>query len=225
LAVNGILLDLQTLVKEAKEVGQTWTENIRNVYGYYIDDIKMADLDGTIQEIVYKKLAEVGETREMADAKMELFINEMPYAYYNVGGRDNMSLADGAKDVINHFTSNKEFVTGLATPLVEKVALNMMERTKIAPTSFKFAEYGAYKKDANALLMAAISEAKAKGADPDSDGVFVSSSPFMLGCARAVRIKTVAVIAGQEDKFELMDLDAKVKSLKDVRKAVQKVLG
>lgn len=212
------------MVKEQREVGQWWTENIRNVYGIYLDDIKAEEMDGTIQEILYKKLAENGITRQEADAKMELFINEAPYAYFNVGGRDNMSLMDGAKDVIG-LANSKDFIVGLATPLPEKMAQNMMERTKIDPKTFKFAEYGALNRDANTLLMTAVSTAKSLGAEPDSDGIFVSSSPSMLSSARAVRIKTIAVTNGQDQKFEGLDLDAKVRSLKDVKNAVRKILG
>lgn len=219
---NAILIDLAVLVKEAKEVGQFWTENIRNVYGLYLDDIKASDMDGTVQEILYKKLGEHGMSRQDVDAKLETFINEMPYAYYNVGGRDNMSLTDGAKDVIA-LCNSKDFVVGIATPIPEKMAHNMMERVKIDPKIFKFAEYGAFNKDANALLMAAISSAKAVGTEPDNDGIFVSSSPSMLSSARAVRIKTVAVTNGDDKKFEGLDLDAKIRSLKDIKRAVQKI--
>jgi phosphoglycolate phosphatase-like HAD superfamily hydrolase len=146
----------------------------------------------------------------------------MPYAYYNVAGRDNMGLADGAKETLALCNSN-DFIVGLATPIPEKLAQNMMERAKIDPKAFKFAEYGAFNRDANALLMAALSAAKAGGAEPDHDGVFVSSSPSMLSSARAVRIKTVAVTNGQDQRFEGIDLDSKIKSLREIRKAVQKV--
>jgi len=219
---NAILLDLAVLVKEAKEVGLYWTENIRNVYGLYLDDIKAAEMDGTVQEILYKTLGEHGLSRMEIDGKMELFINELPYAYYNVAGRDNMALADGAKDALGLCGSN-DFITGLATPIPEKLAQNMMERTKIDWKAFKFAEYGAFNKDANALLMAAVSSAKAAGAEPDNEGIFVSSSPSMLSSARAVRIKTVAVTNGKDQRFEGIDLDAKIKSLKEIKKAMQKV--
>jgi phosphoglycolate phosphatase-like HAD superfamily hydrolase len=218
---DAILLDLAALVREQKEIGMFWTENIRNVYGIYLDDIKAEEMDGTVQDILYKKLGEQGMSRMDVDAKLELFINEMPYAYYNVAGRDNMSLADGAKEALALCT-NREFVTGLATPMPEKIAQNMMERTKIDPKLFRFAEYGAFNKDANALLMAAVAQAKALGAESDSDGVFVSSSPNMLSSARAVRIKTVAVTNGREERFEGIDLDARIRSLRDVKKAVQK---
>jgi phosphoglycolate phosphatase-like HAD superfamily hydrolase len=219
---NAILMDLAALVREQKDVGPFWTENIRNVYGIYLDDIKAVDMDGTVQEILYKKLGEHGISSMDIDAKMENFINEMPYAYYNVAGRDNMSLADGARDALG-LCDSTDFVTGLATPIPEKLAQNMMERTKMDWKMFKFAEYGAFNKDANALLMAAVSAAKAAGAEADSDGIFVSASPSMLSSARAVRIKTIAVTNGQDRKFDGIDLDAKIKSLKEIKKAVQKV--
>jgi phosphoglycolate phosphatase-like HAD superfamily hydrolase len=206
------------MVKEQREAGQWWTENIRNVYGIYLADIKAEEMDGTVQEILYKTLGENGLTRAEADEKMEQFINEVPYTYFNVAGRDNMSLVEGAKDALS-LCNNKDWIVGLATPLIEKQALNMMERTKIDPKQFKFAEYGAYKKDAQSLLMAAISSAKANGAEPDADGVFVSASPNMLSVARAVRIKTVGV--GPDDRFTGMELDAKIKSLKEIKKGIQ----
>ncbi len=221
MAVNALLIDLAALVKEQREMGQFWTENIRNVYGIYIDDIKAENMDGTVQDILYRKLGEHGMSRMDVDAKMELFINEMPYAYYNVAGRDNMSLADGAKDILN-LCNSKDFVVGLATPLHEKIAQNMMERAKIDPKAFKFSEFGGLNKEANALLMAAVSAAKAQGAEPDSDGIFVSASPSMLSSARAVRIKTVAVTNGEDQKFEGLDLDAKIRSLKEIKSGILK---
>lgn len=217
---NALLIDLAALVKEQREVGQWWTENIRNVYGLYLDDIKAADMDGTVQEILYKVLGAHGLSRQDVDAKMELFINEMTYAYYNVGGRDNMTLMEGAKDAIN-FCKSKDFVTGIATPILEKMSQNMAERAGIDLKMFKFAEYGAYNKDAQALMMAAISSAKANGAEPDSDGVFVSASPSMLSTARAIRIKTVGVTNGNDAKFEGLSLDAKIRSLKEIKKGIQ----
>ncbi|MDE1865450.1 MAG: hypothetical protein KGH94_02315 [Candidatus Micrarchaeota archaeon] len=217
---NALLLDLVALVREQKEVGLYWTENIRNIYGIYLDDIKAEEMDGTVQDILYKKLGGQGLSRMDIDAKMEVFMNELPYAYYNVAGHDGMSLSDGAKDVLS-FCNNKDFVTGLATPVPERMAQNMLERAKIEHKMFKFAEYGAFNKDSNALLMAAVSTAKAQGAEPDSDGIFVSSSPSMLASARAVRIKTVAVTNGRDQKFEGLDLDAKIRSLKEIRKGIQ----
>jgi phosphoglycolate phosphatase-like HAD superfamily hydrolase len=217
---NALLLDLAALVKEQKEVGFYWTENIRNVYGIYLDDIKTSDMDGTVQEILYRKLGEHGITRMEIDSKMENFITELFSAYYNVAGHDNMSLTDGAKEAIA-LTGSKEFITGIATPIPERLAQNMMERAKMDLVAFKFTEYGAFNKDANALLTAALASAKSQGAEPDSDGIFVSSSPFMLASARALRIRTVAVTNGQESRFEGLDLNAKIRSLKDLRKGIQ----
>lgn len=219
---KAILLDLAVLVREQKEIGQFWTENIRNVYGIYLDDLKAADMDGTVQDILYRILGEQGMSRMDIDSKMELFINEMAYAYYNVAGRDNMSLAEGAKEALNLCKSG-DFVVGIATPITEKIAQNMMERTKIDPETFKFTEFGGLNKEANSMLMAAVSTAKSLGAEPDNEGVFVSSSPSMLSSARAVRIKTIAVTNGQDQRFEGLDLDAKIKSLRELRKAIQKV--
>ena len=94
---KALLLDLAVLVREQKEVGKFWTENIRNVYGIYLDDIKAADMDGTVQEILYRNSGARDIQKDDVDAKMELFINEMPYAYYNVAGRDNMIWRTGRR--------------------------------------------------------------------------------------------------------------------------------
>ena len=90
-----------------------------------------------------------------------------------------MFLTDGAKDALS-FCGSREFMTGLVTPIPERMAQNMMERAKIDPKVFKFNEFGGINRDANALFMTAISSAKSAGAEPDKDGVFVSSSPSLL---------------------------------------------
>jgi len=219
---NALLLDLATMVKEQKEVGKYWTENIRNVYGLYLDDIRADELDGTVQEILYKILGKYGITKAEADARMELFINEIPYAYFNVAGRDNMKLADGANEVIN-LCKGKEFVVGLATPMPERISQNMMERTGIDLGTFRFAEYGAFNKDANALLMAAMAKARSIGAEADNDGIFVSASPNLLSAARALGIKTVAITDGNNQKFEGINSDSKIRSLREIRKGLQTI--
>ena len=162
-----------------------------------------------------------GLRRQDIDSKMELFINEMPYAYYNVAGRDRMRLADGAGGVLDSFGKNSGFVMGLATPVIEKIAQNMIERAEIDARIFKFAEYGAYGRDANSLLMTAATAARELGADADSDGVFVSSSPYMISCAGAARIKTVAVTGDSKERFAGAQADTMIKSLKDLRKGVE----
>jgi hypothetical protein len=223
MGVNGLLLDLNVLMKESKDIGLFYTENIRNVYGVYIDKIVVGELDGTIQEMLYRKLGEQGLSQADIDARMELFINEMAYAYYNVAGHDKMLLAEGAREVLDGLGGSPDFVMGIATPVVEKVAQNMMERAGIDTRIFRFAEYGAFGRDANALLAAAATEARRLGADAGSEGVFVSGSPYMISCAGIAEIRTVAVTGRSEERFVGTEADAVIKTLKDLRKGLADV--
>ena len=97
------------------------------------------------------------------DAKMEIFINEMPYAYYNVAGRDNMSLADGAKDALGLCNEQRLRVGHGDSYTREDRAEHDGEDEDRPGSSSSSRSIGGLNKEANALLMAAVSTAKSLG--------------------------------------------------------------
>lgn len=221
--VKALLLDLNQLVKEGKDTSLCYRENIRNVYGVYIDTVSASSFVGTVQEDLYRRLKDLGLEKRDVDEKMEQYINELPYAYYNVAGHNSMGFADGAQAVLDYFGGNKEFVVGLATPVLEKIAQNMFERIGTDASVFKVCEYGGFGKDANTLLVSAVDLVREMGVDGAGQSIFVSGSPEMLKNAKLIGMKTVGIF-GYVDEDDIKDAnpDTIIKSMKDLKKAVSK---
>jgi len=219
MAEKVVLFDVEnTLLRESKDVSQYYFEAIRNAYGLSLEDIDISPYEGfTIQETVRDILSKNGLTKDEIDEKMELFVNELPYAHYNVAGHDKVVVIDGAIDLLKHL-HKRGHVMGVASGQLERVLRNMFERGGIEYDSyFKFGTYGDAGEHISKIIEASVDVAEKEFKTDRKHIVFVSSSKRNITAAHAFGINTVGVITDAESKRELegSGITAVVRNLRD----------
>ncbi len=213
------LFDVEnTLVRESKDVSQYYYEAIRNAYGLAIDDIDISGYEGlTIQETVRGILAKNGLTNEEIDNKIEVFVNELPYAHYNVAGHDKVVVVDGAAELLKQL-HKRSYLMGVASGQLERILRNMFERGSLNYDSyFKFGTYGDADERILKILETSVDVARKEyGADAHSV-TFVSNSKRGLMAAHELGINAVGVITDRHSMEELrrFNLVHIAKSLKE----------
>lgn len=217
-----VLFDIDnTLIREWKDVSQYYFETIRNTYGLTIDNIDISKYEGwTVQEIANEILSLNGLTEQEIAAKRELFLQELPYAHYNVAGHDKAMLIDGAKELLQH-THKRGYIMGVATGQLERILRNMFERVGLNYDSyFKFGTYGDASIHMPSIIETSIDVAKKEFHAEKENITFISSSKSAIEAAHSLGLKTIGVVTDQESKrdLEIKGIGTVVKSLKDCEK-------
>ncbi|HIH49917.1 MAG: HAD hydrolase-like protein [Candidatus Micrarchaeaceae archaeon] len=198
---KAVLFDVQeTLIREAKEVSQYYSEAIRNAYGFSIDDIRLADYEGyTVQETLAAILAKQGLTRGEIYEKQELFLEELGYAHYNVAGHDRAVLVDGAQDILNRLNKKNDVVIGVATGQLERILRNLFDRAGLNYGNyFKFGAYGNVSESMPKIIDAAIHRASEDYGIDRRHVSFVCGSGRSFTAAQSVGVNAVGIIADRD---------------------------
>ncbi len=224
MAEKVVLFDIDnTLVREWKDVSTYFFEAIRNSYGLSIDGINLSEYEGlTIQETLFKILEKNGFTRDQVYEKrnLDVFMQELPYAHYNVAGHDKVVLIDGAKNLLHH-AHNKGYIIGVATGQLERILRNMFERAGLNYDSyFKFGTYGDASEHISNIIETSIDVAHRDFLADRENITFISSSREHVVAAHGLGIRAIGVITDQHSKAELERGGAGivVKNLKDCEK-------
>lgn len=223
---KAVLFDVQdTLIREAKDVSQYYFEAIRSTYGLSIDDIDLSKYEGsTVQETLIDILEKNGQTRDEIYAKLELFIEELTNAHYNVAGHDKAILADGAKNLLNNLNKDKNFVIGAASGQVDRILINQFDRVGLKYDSyFKFGAYGDTAEHITKILETAIDVAMKEYGVKKDHITFISNSKKHVAAAHAFGINAIGVITDEFSRKDLESLGMRhvVKSLNDCRKLIK----
>lgn len=217
-----LLFDVDnTLVRESKDISQYYFEAIRSVYGLYIDGIRVSDYDGmSAKETITSILTRNGQKREEIDAKLEQFMEELPYAHYNVAGHDAAFPMDGAKDLLAFVSKNADIIAGIATGHLERIVKDMFHRAGIDESWVRFGSYGNASSDMQRIVEHAVEEVQSKDVTSKESIFLVSSSVYPIRAASSLGIKTIGVCTGRYTSDNLREAGAKavIKSLKDARK-------
>ena len=220
---KAVLFDIEnTLIKEKKDVSDYYFEAIRSVYGLSIENIKLADYEGlTMQEKLLMILEKQGLTKAEVYEKHEQFIEELPYAHYNVAGHDDVVLVDGARALLDSIKGNKSYVMGAASGELERILKNMFDRASLDYYEyFKFGAYGDVSESITKILDRAISTTREDYGVDKHHITFISNTKKHVHAAHTLGIKSVGVIT---DPFSKKDLESVgvahvVKSLRDCQK-------
>jgi phosphoglycolate phosphatase-like HAD superfamily hydrolase len=224
--MKAVLFDVDnTLIREAKDVSQYYYEAIRSSYGLSIEDIKLSDYEGrTVQETLEEILKSQGLSKAEILEKQELFLEELPYAHYNVAGHDKAILADGAKDLLNRLGKKEEYVVGVATGQLERILRNLFDRVELNYDQyFKFGFYGDTSEHITKILDAAISRAERDYAVRKYDVTFITHSSRYASAAHSVGITAIAVVNDLYSKKDLDHFEAGyiVKSLRECERLIK----
>lgn len=225
MAEKVVLFDIEnTLIREWKDVSAYYFEAIRNSYGLSIDYIDLSAYEGrTVQETLIDILEKNGLNRDQIYEKHELFLNELPYAHYNVAGHDKVVLVDGAKGLLDNL-HRKGYVLGSASGQLERILRNMFERAGLSYDSyFKFGTYGDASEHMSKIIEASIDVAHKDFLADRHHISFVSNSGEHVTAAHALGITAIGVINDAHSKKELEKIGVVnvVHSLKDCERLLK----
>ncbi len=217
-----VLFDAEnTLIRESKDVSQYFFEAIRSSYGVSIDDIDLQKYEGlTVQETLISILEANGMGRDEIYGKHDLFLEELPYAHYNVAGHDKAVLVDGAKGLLDTL-HRKGYIIGMASGQLERILRNMFDRAGIKYDSyFKFGTYGDASESMSKILETAIDVAAREFKAEKHNITFISNVKAHVMLAQSRGIKAIGVITDQFSRKDLEHVGVPhiVKSLKDCGK-------
>lgn len=219
MAENAVLFDIEnTLIKEAKDVSQYYFEAIRSSYGLSIEDIHISDYRGlTVQETLDSILSKQGLSKGEINEKRELFLEELPYAHYNVAGHDRSVLIDGAKDLLERLNKKNDYIVAAASGQLERILRNLFERAELNYDKyFKFGYYGDTDERMSMIIDAAITKAQKEFGIGKKKITFISSDKNHAVEAHSLDIRALAVMSDHESRKDLESRNIiAVKSLRD----------
>lgn len=195
------------LARDMKDVSEYVEEVIRSRYSI-IAKVNLDDYEGkTSQEIAEAILSKNGMPQKDINEKMEKYINDLTYSYYNVAGHDRHQLLDGAKEILKDI-KGKGALLGIATGEAKGVVDIRLEKTGLNG----FFEVGAYANDGRSydkIINAGMSKARHMGMQYDQ--VFIISPyPEMISAAKAFGVDAIGVATAKYSKQELASAGADI---------------
>ncbi len=211
-----VLFDVvNTLVVDSKDVSEYVSESIRNIYGRIIRaDLKRYE-GQTSQNIAEDILRHDKMPEDEIKAKLNRYMEDLFYTYYNVAGHDRLVLLDGARDLLGQIWK-KDVTIGIATGEAERIVKFRTEKTTIHGF-FKTGAYGNDGKEPVDIVNAAVKRARSDLGIQSSEIALVASSPYLIRAAKKAGIAAVGIAnAGYpESDLKSAGADLVVKSLKD----------
>lgn len=194
MSAEALIVDSAAFFSETKDIVQYYIENIRGVYGPYIEGIDISKYDGSVKDIVTAIIRDSGQQVEI-DAKIDLFADELPYAYYNVAGHDSITVRPGVKEFMSRIGKNM-FIVGIGTNDLSEITKIKFDRAGLSTGAFKFQEYGSASRKSADVINASLADIEALGVDK-SYAVMASASQAMIDSANAMGIRTIAIDNGK----------------------------
>ena len=212
-----------TVVRDAKDISPYVAESIRNIYGMIVE-VDLKKYPGlSSKEVAIEVLREHGLKEDEIDERLDRYLEDLPYSYYNVAWSDKILVMDGAKQFLENL-KKKDVVIGIATGEPQRVS--KMRLDKVGMSSYF--TFGSYAEDGLLLtdiLAAAMDKATAEhGLQPDQ-GFFFSSLPRFVAAAKEVGLYSIGVATGGfgKDELKAAGADEAISSLKDRPKRVSSV--
>ncbi len=209
---------------DAKNISPYIAESIMNIYGV-IAKVDLARYEGlTAKEIAKAVLLEHKLSEAEIKSRLDRYMEDLPYSYYNVAWSDRVNVTEGAKELLQEM-ERREVLAGIATGEEEKVAKMRLEKAGLAPY-FKFGAYGNDGFTFDEILAKALAEAGKQGFQKD-DGVLVVSNPIAVGAGKQAGIRTVAVetVMHSGKALRAAGADLVVRDLRDRARIFEFLLG
>ncbi len=212
---NYLLLDAQTIVQDKKDISRYVSESIMNIYGIITEVDLKNYLDLTSKETAIKVLKENGLTEQEIGPRLDRYLEDLPYSYYNVAWSDKLELSEGSKQFIE-FVKKSKLNLGFVSLEPTKVAEMRFKKLGIEGYfSFKFgSENGVTPKN---ILKEASSIVNTELQFAPEQGILMSSSPRLIDAANDLGIYTVAIAKTPEARQNLSSVNPReiIPSLKE----------
>lgn len=190
-----------------------------NIYGIIVK-VNLEKYEGlTSKQVAKEVLLEYGFDEKEIDPRLDRYLEDLPYSYYNVAWSDRIEVADGARDLLQAM-EKKDLLVGIATGEAERVSKMRLGKVGIEQY-FKFGAYGESGMIFNDILDRALKNAEELGV-PRENGIFIASTPLLIKIANKTGVRAVGVETSNHSRDELKEAgaDLVVKSLKDKGKII-----
>lgn len=193
-----------------------------NIYGVIVD-VDLKKYPGlTSKQIARSVLLENGFSDEEINPRLDRYMEDLPYSYYNVAWSDKIIVTDGAKELLDELTKRSIFI-GIATGEAQRVAKMRLGKVKI-DNYFKFGAYGEDGMIFNEILAKSIKIARDNGLQED-EGVVVVANPVSVSIAKILGMKVVALETPEASKKELAaaGADLIIKNFREIDKIIREI--
>jgi phosphoglycolate phosphatase-like HAD superfamily hydrolase len=193
-----------------------------NIYGVIID-VELSRYPGlTAKQIARSVLLDNGFKEDDIIPRLNRYMEDLPYSYYNVAWSDRVVVREGAQELLDEMSKEKILI-GIATGEPERVAKMRLDKVKMG----HYFSFGAYGEDGmlfNDILSKSIRIARENDFQED-EGIVIVSNPVSVSISKILGMKTVALETGDARGKDLIaaGADLVVKSFREIPKIINKI--
>lgn len=185
-----------------------------NIYGIIVKP-DISKYDGlTAKQVATEILKENGFPEGEIGPRLDRYMEDLPYSYYNVAWSDRINITEGAKELLEELQDNDTLV-GMATGEAERVAKMRLQKVRLE-TYFKFGAYGESGIQMDEIIKEAVDRAQREYQLQLEQGIFITSSPASVKAGKIMRMRVVGVATDSPpEELGAAGADEIVKSLKE----------
>ena len=205
-----VLFDVdKTLIRDSKDISEYVSESIRNIYGIIVK-VNISEYEGlTAKEAAHQILAKEGTPEKEIDEKLDRYVEDLPYTYYNVSpSYDKPIFMKGAKELLG-ILRKKGVTLGIASGEPKRVVEMKLDKVGIRDY-FSIGAYGNLNQNPTEIVKEAISIAKSERNFIGDEIFMVSSSPTFIRGAKENEIFAIGVTSGKFGERELNEANADI---------------
>ncbi len=213
----------KTIVTDKKDISAYVSESIRNIYGI-ITEVYLDKYEGlTAKETAYQILKENGLSEKEITERLDRYLEDLPYSYYNVAWSDKIDVFDGAKLLLDTL-KKKDVLLGIATGEPLRVAKMRLEKVSLE----KYFSLNASAENGmtpSLILSSALDVASSEYDLDKTDGIFFSSSKRFIQAAHDLGLYAIGVSKNPEMMKEFINSGSNevLSSLKEKPQILKKI--
>ncbi len=219
-AVQGkaMLFDANALMANSKDVSAYVAESIRNIYGIALG-VDLKEYKGmTSKETARAILLSHGLDGGEIDERLDRYIEDLPYSYYNTAWSDRVFLASGATNLLQEL-KKKGIILGIISGEIERIVREKMKKTNI-DEYFDIVSSGDTYEDMAGILKSAVENASEHGME-EGKVLSIAGTARMLSALKAAGIYTIGMEEIREESHNIADLY--LKSLDERQKIISAI--
>ncbi|MGC8479223.1 MAG: HAD family hydrolase [Candidatus Micrarchaeia archaeon] len=200
---NFVIIDSDSLVKDKKDISYYVYESIRNIYGI-ITNINLEKYkELTSKETAIEILKENGLSDSEITPRLDRYLEDLPYSYYNVAWSDKIESSNGAKQFLE-LLNKKKIEVGLISNEPTDLAKMRLKKLGLEKhfTFYSGAENGITPLE---ILKNGLAQAESNYNLASEQCVLISSSKRFLEAGKAFNTYTVGMASSPEEKGRLIN--------------------
>ncbi len=213
----------KTIASNLKDISPYVKESIMNIYGIIVD-VDLSKYGGlTAKQVARAVLLDNGFREKDIEPRLDRYMEDLPYSYYNVAWSDGVRIAQGSRELLEELESRNVLV-GIVTGEAERVSKMRLEKTKLSGY-FKTGAYGEDGMTFGEILNKALGRIEGEGFQKE-DGAVIVSDPVSVSIAKTTGIRIIGVVGEGSDAKSLRaaGADLVVRSLSEKEKILDFVV-